>query len=258
MALRDLTITAPEKGALQLAERGRDAAGNPITIDRRLFMQLLVFTAVADTGPLLEALTATGLPAVLYADVNDPYGVGLLTFDEQPEIFVNDLRALINRPPFTALTPRPDMTMLGRTYAIGYESDLEHILLRRPIARVTDPKCPWAIWYPLRRSGHFEQLSSDEQRVILMEHGGIGRAYGEAGVASDVRLACHGLGTADNDFIVGLLGRDLYPLSRIIQRMRRTKQTSLYLERLGPFFIGKAIYQWRRPASENQANDSDE
>ena len=33
-----------------------------------------------------------------------------------------------------------------------------------------------------------------------MEHGGIGRAYGEADYAHDVRLACHGLGTEDNDF----------------------------------------------------------
>jgi chlorite dismutase len=33
------------------------------------------------------------------------------------------------------------------------------------------------------------------------------------------------------------------PLSAIVQRMRKTKQTSLHLERLGPFFVGKAIWQ---------------
>lgn len=76
-----------------------------------------------------------------------------------------------------------------------------------------------------------------------MEHGGIGRAYGEADLAHDVRLACHGLGTEDNDFIAGLVGKELYPLSQLVQRMRKTKQTSLYLEKLGPFFIGKAIWQ---------------
>jgi chlorite dismutase len=47
----------------------------------------------------------------------------------------------------------------------------------------------------------------------------------------------------DNDFVIGLLGRELYPLSAVIQTMRKTKQTSQYLESLGPFFIGRAIWQ---------------
>jgi hypothetical protein len=29
--------------------------------------------------------------------------------------------------------------------------------------------------------------------------------------------------------------------------MRKTQQTSLYLERLGPFFVGRAV--WQSPAS---------
>ena len=44
-------------------------------------------------------------------------------------------------------------------------------------------------------------------------------------------------------FIVGLIGKDLYPLSAIVQTMRKTQQTSLYLERLGPFFVGRALWQ---------------
>ena len=76
-----------------------------------------------------------------------------------------------------------------------------------------------------------------------MEHGGIGHAYGRAGYGSDIRLACHGLDKNDNDFVVGLLGPDLYPLSSIVQRMRKTRQTSLHLERLGPFLIGRAVWQ---------------
>jgi chlorite dismutase len=133
--------------------------------------------------------------------------------------------------------------MLGRTYAIGHESDLDETLLHRPLRRVLDPALPWAVWYPLRRSGSFEQLPSKEQNQILMEHGGIGHAYGKAGHAFDIRLACHGLDTHDNDFVVGLLGPELYPLSSVVQRMRRTKQTSLHLERLGPFFVGRGV--WR-------------
>ena len=46
-----------------------------------------------------------------------------------------------------------------------------------------------------------------------MEHGGIGRAFGRAGYGSDIRLACYGLDKNDNDFVVGLIGPELYPLS---------------------------------------------
>jgi chlorite dismutase len=241
MTLKDITIKE-STDKIDISEKGKQD-GETISLNRRLFMQLLAFTDVADTDGLIEALQTADLQAVLYADLNDPYGVGLLTFSPEPDYFVAVLRPFLNDVPFRSLTPRPEMTMLGRTYTIGYETDLERVLINRPIERVTNPDWPWAVWYPLRRAGQFEQLSAKEQRTILMEHGGIGRAYGEADFAHDVRLACHGLGTEDNDFIAGLVGKELYPLSQIVQRMRKTKQTSLYLEKLGPFFIGKAIWQ---------------
>jgi chlorite dismutase len=244
MAL-NITIEREQDDQLDISEKGKNQAGETISFDRRLFMQLLAFTDAYDTAALAEALAIAGLSAVLYADLNDPYGVGLLTFSPEPDYFIDNVRPILNQEPFYSLTPRPELTMLGRTYTIGYEADLERVLIHRPIERVTNPTWPWVVWYPLRRSGHFEQLSAKEQQVILMEHGGIGRAYAEADYVHDVRLACHGLGTEDNDFIVGLVGKELYPLSQMVQRMRKTKQTSLYLEKLGPFFIGKAIWQNR-------------
>jgi chlorite dismutase len=60
-------------------------------------------------------------------------------------------------------------------------------------------------------------------------------------------LACHGLDKNDNDFVVGLIGKDLHPLSAIVQTMRKTQQTALYLDRLGPFFVGRAF--WQAPLS---------
>ena len=72
-------------------------------------------------------------------------------------------------------------------------------------------------------------------------------AFGRAGLGHDIRLACHGLDKWDNDFVVGLLGPELHPLSIIVQRMRKTRQTSLHLERLGPFFVGRVAWQ-SRPA----------
>ena len=195
---------------------------------------------------LVQALEQAGLAAVLYEDVNDPTGVALLVFGESPEIIVTDVRRFLRQAPFAGLVPKPEYTMLGRTYAIGHEADLAEALIDRPQARVCDPALRWAIWYPLRRAGSFERLPREEQSVILMEHAGIGRAFGRAGLGYDVRLACHGLDKNDNDFVIGLLGGELHPLSVIVQRMRKTKQTSLHLDRLGPFFVGRAVWQLQR------------
>ncbi|MFN2106747.1 MAG: chlorite dismutase family protein [Candidatus Promineifilaceae bacterium] len=229
---------------IDLREKGRGAEGQTIALDRRLYMQLFAFGGVEDTAELAGALEVAQIPAVLYADLNDPYGVALLTFGESPDYFLETVHPLLRAWPFDVLAPKPELTMFGRTYAIGYEQDLEETLITRPSKRITDPKTPWAIWYPLRRKGSFVNLPAEEQRTILMEHGGIGRAFGRAGYAGDIRLASYGLDKNDNDFVVALIGPELYPLSAIVERMRKTKQTSQYLESLGPFFIGKAIFQF--------------
>lgn len=230
---------------LDIREKGRSATGETITFDRRLFMQFMAFGHCHDVAALGTALGAAKVHGVLYEDINDPQGVGLLTFSETPDYFISEVRHVLNQAPFTQLTAKPEHTMLGRSYAIGYEPDLHEALIGRPMRRILDPQLPWAIWYPLRRAGSFEQLSAQEQNAILMEHGGIGRAFGRANLGHDIRLACHGLDKNDNDFVVGLLGPELYPLSMIVQRMRKTKQTSLHLEHLGPFFIGKVVWQSR-------------
>lgn len=232
-----------ELEAADVAEHGRSAEGEATSLDRRLFMQLHAFGGASDAGTLVSALEAAGVDGVLYEDVNDPTGVALLTASETPDTFVSELRGFLQAPPFSELEPKPDLTMLGRTYALGYEQDLVETLVERPRRRVLDPGLRWAIWYPLRRAGSFEQLSRKEQNAILMEHGGIGMAFGRAGLGYDIRLACHGLDRNDNDFVVGLLGPELHPLSVIVQRMRKTRQTSLHLERLGPFFVGRAAWQ---------------
>ena len=101
--------------------------------------------------------------------------------------------------------------------------------------------CPWHVWYPLRRTGEFATLDPAEQRSILKEHGTIGMAYGRQGLAHDVRLACHGLDTNDNEFVIGLVGRKLHPLSHLVQTMRTTRQTSRYIRSMGPFFVGHVL-----------------
>ena len=234
---------AKPASTVDLSEKGRAQDGSVISLDRRLFMQFLAFGEAHDTELYVERLEESGLDGVLYEDVNDPHGLGLLTFSENPDDFLTLVRPLLRSHPFADLRQKPEYTMLGRTYSIGYENDLERVLITRPIERVTDPELRWVVWYPVRRGGSFEQLSADEQRTILMEHGGIGRAYGEADLAYDIRLACFGLDKNDNDFVIGLLGHDLHPVSVLVERMRKTKQTSQYLTNLGPFFVGRVAWQ---------------
>lgn len=236
-------MAADQEKLIDISEKGRTGDGRSLSTDRRLFMQLLAYSQCADVTPLVSALSEAQVDGVLYQDINDPQGIALLAVSESPDYYVTHLRQMLNQPPFSELEFKPEYTMLGRTYTLGHEPDLEKALIDRPRQRVLDPSLAWAIWYPLRRSGTFEQLSADEQRTILMEHGGVGRSYGRAGYAYDIRLACYGLDKHDNDFVIGLLGPELYPLSSVVQRMRKTRQTSLYLEQLGPFFVGQAIWQ---------------
>ncbi len=228
---------------LDLAERGKTADGAPQSLDRRLFVQLLAYTGCTDTAPLAEAAAASGVGGAVYQSAQDPRGAAVVTFAEDPAFFVEDGRALHLSKPFAALTPRPELTMLGRSYSIGYEQDLVGALVARPVQTITNPDWPWAVWYPLRRSGRFEREPREEQRRMLMEHGGIGRAFGKGDHAHDVRLACHGLDPNDADFVAGLVGRDLHPLSAVVQRMRATRQTAEFIDRLGPFFAGRAVWQ---------------
>jgi hypothetical protein len=221
----------------------RERGANQQSADKRLFMQLQAFGGCTDVKPLVRTLEASRLEAVLYQDVNDPRGVAVLGMSEDPAFFVGPFRELLNTGAFGELMLKPELTMLGRTYASGFEADLDEWLLRRPRRTALNPAWPWAVWYPLRRTGGFARLSPQEQGTIIREHSVLGRAYGEADLAHDVRLACHGLDVHDNDFVIGLVGRELHPLSHLIQAMRKTAQTSQYIHTLGPFFIGHALWQ---------------
>jgi len=236
---------APRRGPEppDIFEKGGMKDGQPQRLNERLFMQFLAFGNCTVPRALAETLQAAGIPGVVYEDVNDPRGVGMLTFSEDPNFFVERLRPTLNTQPCAGLVQKPEYTMLGRTYALGYEPDLADVLLHRPRRTVLNRDWKWAVFYPLRRSGKFAQLPADEQRVILAEHGAIGMSYGAADLAHDIRLDCRGLDKQDNDFVIGLIGKELFPLSHIVQSMRKTQQTSLYLEHLGPFFVGRAVWQ---------------
>ena len=112
-----------------LVEHGAPIRGEPQTLEARLFVQLQVFTGCLDTSPVVEGVRDSGLEATVYANVNDPRGVGVLLMSEDPRLFLEAGRALFTGPVFAPLSPLPDFTMLGRTYSTGREPDLRDFLL---------------------------------------------------------------------------------------------------------------------------------
>lgn len=227
-------------------ERTKGHGGQPVqAMNRRLFMQLVGYECQDGLDPsravttLGGALDELGASAVIYADVNNPRAVALLSWSEDPADFITRVRPAFVAPGLAGLRSLPGLTMIGRTYSTGYESDLAYWLIDRPKQTVQNADWPWAVWYPLRRSGAFEQLEDREKGGILREHAEIGQAYGQQDLAHDVRLACHGLDANDNEFVIGLIGKELYPLSRVVQAMRSTRQTSEFMDQMGPFFVGR-------------------
>ncbi len=236
--------SAGQNISVDLSEKGAPIDGKRQVLDRRIFVQLLVFDNSPNTSVLVNELKEdANFGSVLYRDINNPNGIGLLTMSEDPDFFVNDLRRFLKKASFQNLTQRHEYTMLGRTYAIGHEQNLKDWLIDRTPRVTMDPEMKWAVWYPLRRKGSFAMLPPREQGEILMEHGMIGRAFGSEGLGRDIRLISNGLDQNDNDFVIGLIGKELFPLSALVQRMRSTKQTSTYIEEMGPFFVGRAIWQ---------------
>ena len=132
-------------------------------------------------------------------------------------------------PPLTPAGQRPAWTLAEqRRHVVESDHRLEDVM-------------------DVRATGAFGRLSPKEQGEIIREHSILGRAYGDADLAHDVRLACHGLDVHDNDFVIGLIGRELHPLSHLVQIMRKTIQTSQYLQTLGPFFVGHVRWQSAGP-----------
>lgn len=221
-------------------ETGAPIEGEVQQLDRRLYIQLLAFTDTEEPRDIVDCLSRTNLEAVVYANASDPAGIAVLFVAEDPADLIEPLRR-VHRECLSKLTPIPELTMIGRSYGAGREPDLEDWLLRQPRRRLTDPDRPWAIWYPLRRKPAFYQLEPRERGMILAEHGMLGRSYGEAGLAQDIRLKCFGLDRNDNEFLIGLIGSELNALSRLVEDMRETQQTAQHLDSLGPFFVGHRI-----------------
>lgn len=241
---------------IDVHEYGGKKEGVKQSTNRRLFMQLLVFRVPRGTEPvsggpksapdavgaeLVSILKARKIAGVVYADTMDPRSLGLLTWSEDPAHFIRAVRPLFTESPLNHVELRDDYAMLGRSYATGHEPELEWTLLERPVENATKATTPWHVWYPLRRKGSFAKLEGIDQSHIMREHASLGMAYGQQGLGTDIRLACHGIDAGDNEFVIGLMGKDLHPLSHLVQAMRKTRQTSEFIEKMGPFFVGYVL-----------------
>ncbi|MFO0611203.1 MAG: chlorite dismutase family protein [Polyangiaceae bacterium] len=236
---------------VDVVERGgKGPDGEVLTLDRRLFVQLLVFDCAPETNPtgamsaIATKLQERGVAAVVYADVNAPRGFGVLTYDEDPAVFVDRVRPAVNDLGALHVVPRPDFTMIGRSYAGGHETDLPFWLIDRPKSVIGERRVGAGPSIPAPAGRRVEPRRARTTR-ILREHAIIGRAYGAEDLAHDVRLACHGLDPHDNDFLIGLIGKDLHPLSHVVQSMRKTRQTREFITQMGPFFVGRVAARTR-------------
>src|SRR6185437_15970513 len=84
---------------IDVNEYGGKKDGERQAMNRRLFMQLLVFDAPEGDADrfgrqLFEQLQGHKIPGVVYADAMQPRGVGLLTWSEDPAHFVTRVRPL--------------------------------------------------------------------------------------------------------------------------------------------------------------------
>ena len=68
---------------------------------------LMCFGACRDTGAAVEAVKKSGLKAVVYEEVNNPFGIGVLTMSEDPADFTGPVRRLFQGQPFAAMRPMP-------------------------------------------------------------------------------------------------------------------------------------------------------
>jgi aryl-alcohol dehydrogenase-like predicted oxidoreductase/chlorite dismutase len=227
-----------------LRERGAPTSGGAVqACDRRLFVHLQAFTGIATGGPeeLLSMLAGGAAEGVVYESVTDPLGAAIVVVSEDADALTTTVRRLAADGLSLGYAPVGELAMFGRTYGSGREPQLEDWLVHAPRRKLAAPEAGWAVWYPLRRTGAYYRLPARDQGRILGEHGKIGAIFGQAGYGNDVRLECFGLDRDDNEFVIGVLGPRLDGLSRLVKAMRGTEQTATYIERLGPFFIGRRV-----------------
>ena len=94
-------MNKPEDRPFDLSEKGRSDDGETASLDRRLFMQFLSFGGLdfALESRLTRDLETFSATAVLYSDINDYGGAGLLTVSENPDFSLRNSGGFSQTPP---------------------------------------------------------------------------------------------------------------------------------------------------------------
>ena len=120
--------TKEADGNIDLSEKGRGPEGKPVSLDRRLFMQFMAFRN-ANLEFLTGEFERVSAQAVIYQDLNDAKGIGVMVYCEDPGYIVDQIHPILNHERLGEMEYREEFTMIGRTYSIGYEADLEDVLI---------------------------------------------------------------------------------------------------------------------------------
>jgi hypothetical protein len=210
--------------------------------DTPLFLQLLVFTDCVDYKPLSLQLDRLPIDCLLFKDLRDPQGIGLLAFSDDPEHIASDLRDMLSSRLFRAFMLRHELTMTARTFGdiARAREELE--------AATRNREWPWAIWHPIKGTAALAAL--DEK----LHAAAFGRMVDVTGLGpSDfgrVLLKGHGLDGHGNDFVQGFFGRHLHQLSAIIESTQRSPLHGELVSASGPYFVGRSLAAGDAPAAQ--------
>ena len=137
--------TAAPKGRARLeppdlSERGGLKNGAPQRSDDRLFMQLLAFGGCRDAQAVARHLEqALSRRRAVRGPERSAWHCGAGAGRRIPITSWTSVRPVLTSGPFESLVLKPDYTMFGRTYAIGYEPDLRDTLHRSAAANGAQP-----------------------------------------------------------------------------------------------------------------------
>jgi chlorite dismutase len=213
--------------------------------DNTLFVQLQVFDIEPAAGPraivsaLSRRLREKRIDGVIYGDANDHRGIGLLTWASDPAAILENVHALLGGKRFSALTPRPGWVMFGRVSGESAEG-LPDVVLHA--------EQRWATWYPMRNKAEWGTLDQAKKAAAQKEHGAVAKEFVDSDKVSYVRLSCNGLDPEDNDHIFGLTATSLEDISLLQEAMRGTSQIANYVDKIGPVFVGRKVWQNPEPA----------
>ena len=80
---------------IDLSEKGRGPEGQPVSLDRRLFMQFMAFRNT-NRDFLARQFENISAQAVIYEDLNDAQGIGVMAYCEDPGYIVDQLHPILN------------------------------------------------------------------------------------------------------------------------------------------------------------------